>query len=96
MLNNFLFRAEPLKKKKKLDPAIIRAREERKKKRIEKQIRKLEKGAKQLKPIEECEVSLSLLDEKKHAFLVSLKSVQLQNTFVGKDSEICQRHRQKV
>lgn len=55
-----------MKKKKKLDPAIIKAREEKKRKRLEKQIRKLEKGAKQLKPIEECEVPLSLLDEKKY------------------------------
>lgn len=57
--------AEPLKKKKKLDPAIIKAREERRKKKIEKQIRRLEKNAKQLKPIDECEVSLTLTDEKK-------------------------------
>ncbi|CAG9760231.1 unnamed protein product [Ceutorhynchus assimilis] len=56
--------AEPLKKKKKLDPAIIRAREERKKKKIEKQIRRLEKNARQLKPIDECEVALELLDQK--------------------------------
>lgn len=59
-----LFRAEPLKKKKRLDPAIIRAREERRKKKIEKQIRRLEKNARQLKPIEECEVPLTVLDER--------------------------------
>ncbi|CAG9764304.1 unnamed protein product [Ceutorhynchus assimilis] len=47
-----------------MDPAIIRAREERKKKKIEKQIRRLEKNARQLKPIDECEVSLELLDQK--------------------------------
>ncbi|KAJ3665989.1 hypothetical protein Zmor_001451 [Zophobas morio] len=57
--------AEPLKKKKRVDPAVLKAREERKKKKIEKQIRRLEKNARQLKPIEECEVPLSLLDEKK-------------------------------
>ncbi|KAL1501064.1 hypothetical protein ABEB36_006462 [Hypothenemus hampei] len=56
--------AEPLKKKRKLDPAVIRAREERKKKRLEKQIRRLEKNARQMKPIGECEVPLTLLDEK--------------------------------
>ncbi|XP_070171939.1 large ribosomal subunit protein mL40 [Polyergus mexicanus] len=55
---------EPLKKKKRLDPAIIRAREERKKKKIEKQIRRLEKVAKQLKPIPEIEVPLKLIDER--------------------------------
>ncbi|KAJ8928954.1 hypothetical protein NQ314_018406 [Rhamnusium bicolor] len=53
--------AEPLKKKKRLDPAIIRAREERKKKKIEKQIKRLEKNARQLKPIEECEFDFHLI-----------------------------------
>ncbi|KAF5280077.1 hypothetical protein FQA39_LY18161 [Lamprigera yunnana] len=53
---------EPLKKRKKLDPAILRAREERKKKKLERQIRKLERNARQLKPIEECEIPLSVLN----------------------------------
>lgn len=44
----------------------MKAREERKKKKIEKQIRRLERNARQLKPIEECEVPLGLLDEKKY------------------------------
>ncbi|XP_026494389.2 large ribosomal subunit protein mL40 [Vanessa tameamea] len=57
--------AEPLKKKKKLDPAIVKAREERRRKRLEKQIRRLEKNARQLKPIEEIEPPLHLLDEMK-------------------------------
>ncbi len=57
--------AEPLKKKKKLDPAIIKQREERKRKKLEKQIRRLEKNARQLKPIDELEVPLNLIDEKK-------------------------------
>ncbi|GAB1862953.1 Large ribosomal subunit protein mL40 [Camponotus japonicus] len=56
---------EPLKKKKKLDPAIIRAREERRKKKLEKQIRRLEKATKQLKPVSEIEIPLKLIDEKK-------------------------------
>lgn len=56
--------AEPLKKKKKLDPAIIKQREERKKKKLEKQIRRLEKNARQLKPIDELEVPLELIDQK--------------------------------
>lgn len=56
--------AEPLKKKKKLDPAIIRQRDERKRKKLEKQIRRLEKNSRQLKPIDELEVPLELLDEK--------------------------------
>ncbi|XP_036342739.1 39S ribosomal protein L40, mitochondrial isoform X2 [Rhagoletis pomonella] len=56
--------AEPLKKKKKLDPQIIKQREDRRKKKLEKQIRRLEKNARQLKPIEELEAPLTLLDEK--------------------------------
>lgn len=67
---NNLFRAtpilcaEPLKKKKKVDPQVIRAREERRRKKLEKQIRRLEKNARQLKPIDELEVPLVLIDEK--------------------------------
>ncbi len=56
--------AEPLKKKKKIDPAVIKQREERKRKKLEKQIRLLEKNARQLKPIDELEVPLTLIDEK--------------------------------
>ncbi|XP_068619244.1 large ribosomal subunit protein mL40 [Battus philenor] len=55
--------AEPMKKKKKMDPAIIKAREERRRKKIEKQIRRLEKNARQLKPIDEVEVPLYLVDQ---------------------------------
>jgi large subunit ribosomal protein L40 len=57
--------AEPLKKKKRIDPAILKQREERKKKRLEKQIRRLERNARQLKPIDELEVPLELIDGKK-------------------------------
>lgn len=59
----YYFSAEPLKKKKKIDPAIIKAREERRRKKIEKQIRRLQKNARQLKPIEEMEIPLNLLDQ---------------------------------
>ncbi|XP_063628071.1 large ribosomal subunit protein mL40 [Cydia splendana] len=55
--------AEPMKKKKKIDPAIVKAREERRRKKIEKQIRRLEKNARQLKPIDELEVPLHLMDQ---------------------------------
>lgn len=57
--------AEPLKKKKKLDPMIIKHREERRRKRIEKIIRKMEKGEKQLKPIVECEVPEEIYNNRK-------------------------------
>lgn len=56
------YSAEPLKKKKRVDPAVIKAREDKRKKRLEKQIRRLEKGARQTKPIDECEVPLVLLN----------------------------------
>lgn len=55
--------AEPTKKKKRIDPAIIKAKEDRAKRKIEKAIRKLEKHARQLKPIEENEIPNSLIDE---------------------------------
>lgn len=56
-------RAEPLKKKKRIDPAVIKMREERKKRKIEKQIKKLEKVGNKLKPIDELEVPPRLLKE---------------------------------
>lgn len=66
IINEFSnFSAEPMKKKKKLDPAIVKAREDRRRKKLEKQIRRLEKNARQLKPIDELEVPLNLIDELK-------------------------------
>lgn len=56
--------AEPLKKKKRIDPQVVKAREERRRKKLEKQIRRLEKNARQLKPIDELEVPLVLIDER--------------------------------
>jgi len=55
--------AEPLKKKKRLDPQILKAREERKRRKIEKAIRKLEKVSKTLKPIDEVQLMASLSNE---------------------------------
>jgi len=54
--------AEPLKKKKKLDPQVIKAREERKKRKLEKLIRRMEKHASQLKPLQELEVPIAITD----------------------------------
>lgn len=51
-----------MKKKKKVDPQIVKAREDRRRKKIEKQIRRLERNARQLKPIDELEVPLDLVD----------------------------------
>lgn len=58
----FFYSAEPLKKKKRVDPAIIKAREDKRKRRLEKQIRRLEKNARQTKPMDECEVPLVLVN----------------------------------
>ncbi|KAL6267594.1 hypothetical protein P5V15_000668 [Pogonomyrmex californicus] len=55
---------EPLKRKKKLDPAIIKAREDRRKRKLEKQIRRLQKQSRQLKPISEIEVPSKLIEER--------------------------------
>lgn len=54
--------AEPMKKKKKLDPQIVKARLDRRKRKIEKQIRRLQKNARQLKPIDEIEIPKALLN----------------------------------
>lgn len=59
-----ILNAEPMKKKKKLDPQIVKQREDRRRKKLEKQIRRLERNARQLKPIEELEVPLDLIDQK--------------------------------
>lgn len=53
-----------MKKKKKMDPAVIKAREERRKKRLEKSIKKLERNTKQLKPLEEINLPIDLKSEK--------------------------------
>ncbi|XP_043255193.1 39S ribosomal protein L40, mitochondrial isoform X1 [Colletes gigas] len=57
---------EPLKKKRRLDPSIIRAREERKKKKLEKQIRRLQRHVKQLKPLNEINVPTELIEQKEY------------------------------
>ncbi|XP_041355103.1 39S ribosomal protein L40, mitochondrial-like [Gigantopelta aegis] len=47
--------AEPMKKKRRLDPTLALHREQKKRKRIEKQIKRLEKQGRQLKPVMEIE-----------------------------------------
>ncbi|KOX75293.1 39S ribosomal protein L40, mitochondrial [Melipona quadrifasciata] len=56
---------EPLKKKKRLDPAVVRAREERKRKKLQKRIRQLEKHANHMKPIFEIDTLPELLQNEK-------------------------------
>jgi len=66
-LRDFDGRAEPLKKK--IDPAVVRAQEERKKMKLEKQIRRLEKYEQQLKPVSELEVPTFIVDNYEYIFL---------------------------
>lgn len=63
-----------MKKKKKVDPQIVKAREDRRRKKIEKQIRRLEKNARQLKPIDELEVPLDLIDQTQYVYVIFLCS----------------------
>ncbi|EDV42774.1 uncharacterized protein Dana_GF16858 [Drosophila ananassae] len=90
--------AEPLKKKKKLDPQIIKQREDRKKKKIEKQIRRLEKNARQLKPVEELEVPLELIDEKdkRQRKLTPLGNAELEERALLKKQWAHFKHEERV
>ncbi|EDV49530.1 39S ribosomal protein L40, mitochondrial [Drosophila erecta] len=90
--------AEPLKKKKKLDPQIVKQREDRKKKKIEKQIRRLEKNARQLKPVEELEVPLELIDEKnkRQRKLAPVSSAQLVERALLKKQWAHYKHDERV
>ncbi|KAL1461525.1 hypothetical protein WDU94_013412 [Cyamophila willieti] len=56
--------AEPMKKKKRVDPALVKSREDRRKKKMEKEIKKLKKNAQQLKPIDDLEVPYALIAQK--------------------------------
>ena len=42
-----------MKKKKKMDPAVLLARENKRKKKIEKQMKRLERFGRRLKPVDE-------------------------------------------
>lgn len=54
---------EPTKAKKRIDPQVLAARENRKKKRIEKAIKSMEKLGRKMKPIEEGEADRNVLKE---------------------------------
>ncbi|KAG8281134.1 39S ribosomal protein L40, mitochondrial [Homalodisca vitripennis] len=81
---------EPLKKKKRLDPAIIRAREEKKKKKLEKQIRRLEKNARQSKPIDECEVPTVLIEPEEEKIITMTKDVSLSTLVSQRPEQVCE------
>lgn len=57
--------AEPLKKKKRVDPQQEANRIRRKAKRIEREIKRLAKQGKKLKPVEEIEGDRQLMKEEK-------------------------------
>ncbi|XP_041450864.1 39S ribosomal protein L40, mitochondrial [Drosophila obscura] len=90
--------AEPLKKKKKLDPQVVKQREDRRKKKIEKQIRRLEKNARQLKPVEELEVPLELIDEKskRQRKLTPLGSAEVEERALLKKEWARYKHDERV
>lgn len=56
--------AEPMKKKKKMDPAIVKVREDRKRRRLWKECRRLMKTQKQLKPVDEITIPYSIIDHR--------------------------------
>lgn len=55
--------AEPLKRKKRIDPALLKRREERRIKKLEKEIRRLELTPKQFKPIIELQLTPQIIKE---------------------------------
>ena len=55
--------AEPLKKKKRIDPQLLKRREDRKIRKLEKEIRRLELTPKQLKPIIEMQLTPQIIKE---------------------------------
>ncbi|KAK3923086.1 39S ribosomal protein L40, mitochondrial [Frankliniella fusca] len=54
----------PLKKRVKMDPGQIRLKEEKRKRKLEKEIRRLRKFAQTLKPIEESQLPLHIQDQR--------------------------------
>ena len=50
-----MFSAEPVKAKRRIDPALLAIRENRKRRKLEKEIKRMEKFGSILKPIEELE-----------------------------------------
>lgn len=66
------FSAEPLKKKKRIDPTILKERAEKRIRRMQRDIRRLEKVAKKYKPISELEVPRKIYRDRYNAFFFTL------------------------
>ncbi|XP_054716582.1 39S ribosomal protein L40, mitochondrial-like [Uloborus diversus] len=79
--------AEPLRKKRRIDPAVLRERAEKKIKRIQRDIRRLEKVAKQFKPLAELEPPKTILRESDRA----RPPVQLSDAEIQERAEIKQQ-----
>lgn len=75
--------AEPMKKRKRIDPKVVQARLDRRKRKIEKQIRRLQKNARQLKPIDEIEIPKAIWnrEDRKYAFYKSFSFIFLNQYF---------------
>ena len=58
-----IYSAEPMKAKKRIDPAVLAAREARKRKKLEREIKKMERFGRKMKPIEEHESDRVVLKE---------------------------------
>ncbi|CAH1796788.1 unnamed protein product [Owenia fusiformis] len=73
--------AEPLKKRRRTDPQLVAARDAKRKRRIEKAIKKLMKTGRKLKPVDEIEGDRKLQKEKKerNRELPTLSNEQLDN-----------------
>ena len=56
----FFERSEPMRRKKKQDAGLVVQREQRRKRKLEKELAKLEKKGRKFKPITEQEVSRNL------------------------------------
>ena len=54
--------AEPMKKKRKIDPGLLIQKEAKKQRKLEKEIKKLESKGRLLKPIKEYEPSRALIN----------------------------------
>jgi len=57
------YRAQPLRKKHRIDPNVEKARIDRKRRKLEKKIRQLERQARLFKPVEELMPNFDLKEE---------------------------------
>jgi len=75
------------KKKKKMDPQYLKAKDERRRKRLAKALRKMEKKERQPKPLIECEVPLTLLKEavERQRGIVSSEEVKEERIYLQKE-----------